>query len=122
MKKLLFVLLVFPLFISCSSDDNEEYKWIDVNLLNGKWETLYNDTVNGIYEFDNGTVIYNAYNILNGKNIISFKDRFRLTHDQIIYYGAITTKRQSYLIKDDSLFITDLIAINKLEYKYVKKK
>jgi hypothetical protein len=121
MKKiLLFTLLLisFIAFGSCSGDDTEEYKYIDVNILNGRWETTFDDTIKGRYEFNNGTVAYNTYSVLSGKKIVSFEDRFRLTADKIIYYGAIMPMRQSYLIKDDSLFITGLKGPT---FKYIKQ-
>lgn len=119
MKRLLFILLIFTLFISCSSDDNEEDKYIDVNILNGVWETSFDESTKVSYEFNNGTVICSK--IFNGEKTILFQDRFRLTTDKIIYYGAITPMRQSYILEDDYLFITDLIG-DKSKYKYVKIK
>lgn len=121
MKKLLFILFTLLFCVSCSNDEQkniDDQEYIDVNILNGKWEGLIDNDTKGIYEFINGHVIYTLTKDIDVQIWVNTK--FKLTKSEILY-STTTAKgdKESYIINNDSLFITDLIGE---KYKYIKTK
>ncbi|MBK5721222.1 hypothetical protein JGH11_10105 [Dysgonomonas sp. Marseille-P4677] len=118
MKQLLYTLLILPLFISCSGDGEviNEVEYIDVNILNGTWEASIDADTKGVYSFRDGFVSYTR--IIDGESEIWVNSKFKLTKNEILYYtNTAKGEKETYLLKDDSLFVTDFF--NKT-YKYVK--
>lgn len=87
MKKIIFILLIFPLFISCGSDDN------DSNPIEGEWVwCIFNS--NGL------PVVFN-------KDVINkFTSNFEFI-EILISSGEITSGPYKYHIEDNKIYFED---------------
>lgn len=100
MKKLL-ILLLFPLFFACSSDDDKEpaIEYIDNSVIEGKWVWLDGAHTDYLI-FNNDTFVNETIHTYNG-TLLDRRDygEYKLSKDRLYYMNG----HVGYDIKDNVL-------------------
>lgn len=113
MKKILYLLVLTALFVSCSSDDDntdnnkkEENGMIDEKIL-GKWKVEYSKTIKGARFLDDGTL-----EIAEGAIIIEYNGDYTGHIDQVPKSGIFDDAEFKIEIKDNNTIVSSVAGAN----------
>lgn len=107
MKKLITLLLLFPLFISCSKEDDKD-NYISSDIIYGNWYKYKKDQIYILSFGKDGVKSYFTTNYSQYPPGLYHETKFRLTENSIILDkpgGWITSS--FYKINGDSLHFSD---------------